>query len=251
VLVSDGVTWGTAEEGSDAIYQLAVDEPGQLLTVILVGSDEADLDLRVVGYDEDGFETMAGSSFESGSVEIVSQAVAAPGLYQVIVEPYAGGGEYFILTRLEDPRTVAGQWAVDAEATSEYSDGDWSAVQAIGEPDAEAGMDDPLTWVAEEAESGLQTLTLSYEWPVVPYAVNIYENLNPGAVVSVAAYALEDDVWVTLWEGIADTEGMSSAVFSPPLAEADFTTDAIRIELDTDAVSGWNEIDAVELFGRP
>ncbi len=43
----------------------------------------------------------------------------------------------------------------------------------------------------------------------------------------------------------------SQYVFSPDVTPTDFAVDTIRIVLDTDAVDGWNEIDAVELLGRP
>ena len=38
--------------------------------------------------------------------------------------------------------------------------------------------------------------------------------------------------------------------FSPPLKGTDVVTDTLRVTIDTE-VTGWNEIDAVGLFGVP
>jgi hypothetical protein len=85
---------------------------------------------------------------------------------------------------------------------------------------------------------------------VRPSGVNIYESYNPGAVTMVEAFDDEAGEWVVLWEGSEPTEE-ALRVFSPELETPAFAATRIRLTLDSDAVGGWNEIDAVELVGRP
>ena len=252
IAVND-LTWGSVDGGRRVLYRLDVIEPVDFLTVALIGQTDVDLDLYISGYSDDGTSLPYMSGTTTGASEIVSMPLSEPGLYEIAVSAQYSdeGGDFVLLTRIENPNLLAGQWAVDATATSQYGEEDYSALQATGAPDTPLSRDAETAWAPEATEAGEQTLELTYEHAVVPYAVRIYETYNPGAVISVEAYDAENDAWVTLWEGGPTALEEPMQVFSPELDEVDFATDAIRIVLDTDAVDGWNEIDAVQLAGRP
>lgn len=243
-------TWDQIGPGETAFYRLAVDAPDQLLTVILVGNPAAELDLAVTWVDPDTGQLQTASSTGEGSVEVVSQSRTVPGLYQVAVQAGAVGGPYLLMVRLEDPSLLGSQWAIEATASSQYGETSYSATQATGAPDTPVPGDFPTAWAPENPDDGLQTLELRYAHPVFPTAIRIYETYNPGAVVAVEAYNGEADEWVTLWSG-QDPSQEAPAAFSPPITPTDFATDRLRLTLDTDVVPGWNEIDAVQLIGRP
>ncbi len=248
----NGLTWGSVSRGEEVAYRLEATESGGLLTVALIGPEEVDLDLRFAGYDENGMTLAYGSSFSIGSDEIVSAVLEEPGIYEVVVSAeFSDGGNYVLLVRLEDPGLLAGQWASEAEASSQYGEDGYSALQATGEPNTPAAGDFDTAWASEAAEAGEQTLDLTYENSVVPSAINIHETYNPGSIIAVEAYDSDAEEWVALWEGEAAATEETIRVFSPELAVPGFATNAIRLVLDTDAVEGWNEIDAVELLGRP
>ena len=248
----NGLTWGSVEEGQEVVYGLEIPEGGSLLTVAVVGQEGMDPDLRLAGYDEDGYELAYASGYSIGLSEIIGAPVEEPGIYEIVVSAeYSDGGDYVLLTRLEDPNQMARQWATEAEASTQYGDDDYSALQAAGAPNTPSAGDFATAWAPQESDGGEQTLELTYEHSVIPYAVNIHENYNPGAVIAVEAYDAENDEWVVLWDGEAAALEEPLRVFSPELSAADFATNAIRLVLDTDAVTGWNEIDAVELLGRP
>lgn len=139
------------------------------------------------------------------------------------------------------------QWAVGARASSEYTDTSWSAEQATGEPDTLKDGDLSTAWASKEKDAGAEWLELDYATEVRPLTVRIHETFNPGAVVKVEAMA--SDEWVVLWEGKDGT------AVSPGWLEVPVTCNApirkLRVTLDTASVPGWNEIDAVELVGRP
>ncbi len=150
-----------------------------------------------------------------------------------------------------DPSRIAGQWATGAEASSQYGDDGYSAAQTTGEPDTPVAGDYNTAWAPKEKNAGEETLELTFEHSVIPAAVNIHETDNPGAVISVAVFDPEDEEWVTVWEGDSEEVNESMRVFSPELDDVDFATNAVLLTLDTDLVEGWNEIDAVQLEGRP
>jgi hypothetical protein len=220
--------------------------------VILVGPTEGDLDLRLSGYNELGHSLASASGFSSGSVEVVAAVLSEPGTYEISVNSFiADAVDYVLVGRLEDPNRIAAQWAIDAAASSEYGTDTYSALQATGEPDTLSASDAPTAWASQSADAGEEYLELLYEFPVIPFEINIYENYNPGAIVAVEVFDLENEEWVVVWEGEAGPADEESRVFSPELEPVDFATDGVRLILDTSAVPGWNEIDAVELVGRP
>ena len=141
------------------------------------------------------------------------------------------------------------QWACDATASSQYSDPDWGAKQATGKPDTMQGGDIRTAWAPATQDGGAEWLELTYETPVRPMQVRIRETYNPGAVVKVEAKDAKGE-WHTLWEGKDGTKEcpgwLEIAVTKPA-----WTCRVIKVHLDTSAVAGWNEIDAVELVGEP
>lgn len=90
------------------VYGFAIDKPGQLLSVLLASLDAADLDLSVVHYGPRGTTVHSLSSASTGSAEIVSQAGADAGIYEVRVRAYGEGGDFGLLVRVEDPASLLG-----------------------------------------------------------------------------------------------------------------------------------------------
>jgi hypothetical protein len=234
----------------DNIYLLPIEEGNQLLSVALVGPADVDFDLSVDGYNARGDTILSLAGYSSGSAEIVSYIVTEPGNYVVTVSPsYAeDGGYYFLQAQVVDPRLFGGQWAIDAVASSEGTDG--AALQAAGPSDTFSG-DSATAWAAAEDDAGTETLELTFTVPVVPHLIGIAESLNPGAITQIEAYDLDNDAWVTIYTGDAAPIEEATRFFIPDLTAVDFATDQLRLTLDTSAVPGANQIDAVQLFGRP
>lgn len=233
-------------------HRMVVDEAGQIVTVLLAGSENGDLDLRISGYNELGRSTVMEYGFSSGSVEAISFVAPEAGTLEISVISYSDETvNYAVVGYLEDPRRIVGLWAIDAAASSEYDVDEYSALQATGAPDTPGPGSSPAAWAALEADAGEEILELAYAFPLIPAEINIYESDNPGAIFAVQIYDLAADEWLTVWEGEPGPLDQPSRVFSIDLPPSDILTDGVRIFLDTTAVSGWNEIDAVQLRGRP
>ncbi|HZU99087.1 MAG TPA: hypothetical protein VFF73_20440 [Planctomycetota bacterium] len=140
------------------------------------------------------------------------------------------------------------QWAVTATASSEYTDGDWSAMQATGEPNTLACGDLPTAWASKEPNAGPEWLELTYGEPVRPVAVRIRETFNPGAIVKVEARD-GNNAWHTLWQG-NDATAECPGWLSVECAAPEWRARTIKVTLDTTRGRSWCEIDAVGLVGE-
>lgn len=244
--------WDVVEAGKNKSYTVDITEERQLLVISMVAGPDVDMDLTAQMLDANGNSVASLSSYNSGSVEIMSQVIQEPGLLQVTVNGgYTSEDTPFVLwINLQSPDEVAAQWAVEAEASSVFGEDGYSAAQATGAPNVPEAADDSRAWASENADGSTETLELGYANAVMPTRVRIYESFNPGAVSMVEALDIENEEWVVLWEGSEAAEE-EIRVFSPELEEADFRTNRIRVTIDSDAVPGWNEIDAVQLLGTP
>lgn len=128
--------------------------------------------------------------------------------------------------------------------STEYSPDSWSAQRALGAPDVyPAGGDNAGAWASTGADDRREFLELGFE-PHRITALDIFETYNPGAVTRIEVMTVSG-TRRTIYQ--AAPEAMSRPSFqrhvdigctAEPIA-------AVRVELDSAAVPGWNEIDAV------
>jgi hypothetical protein len=118
----------------------------------------------------------------------------------------------------------------------------YQAVQATGPPNVPSpGSDSALAWCPASENNGIEWLELSYEKSVSAAELRIHASFNPGAIARIliggSSGALQE---------LPIPPGPPLAVqtlpISPPLEIS-----RIKLELDTAAVPGWNQIDAVAL----
>jgi hypothetical protein len=266
--------------GAQASYLVEVTEPDQFVIVVLAGPADQDLDLTIMRYADGGLADSDSAASLSGR-EVVGLFSEEPGVYIVVVDgSWADASEYVLLAStgaladLIDGASAGSaaataapssaglssagaagvgaaieQWAIGAEASSEYGVDSWSAQQATGPADTPEPGDKITAWAAASADAQVETLTLIFEQPVIPTGIEIYESYNPGAVARVEVLDRNSDAWVVVWEGAADTALEELAVFAPELQAVDFATDQVRLTIDEPLIAGWNEIDAVKLIG--
>ncbi len=141
---------------------------------------------------------------------------------------------------------IFSQWAVAAEASSEYSKPGWSAMRATGAPDVDACADDSNAWASARG-NGLAWLELTYEEPVYATEVRIYQNLGRGGIARVLLIDANGGQHI-VWEG-TDSADICPGVLSISVPRQEFRTVGVRIELDESRTGFWNQIDAVELVG--
>jgi len=141
------------------------------------------------------------------------------------------------------------QFATGATASSEFPGHYHSAMHATGSPNTSRCGDLSSAW-ASSSLHGQDWLHLTYDQPVVPTRIAIYQTYHPGAVTRVE---------------MLDEAGNSYAVYEAdptPVSECPYILEfmtqgvtvpvnAIRITIDQRNHNGWNGIDAVRLVGEP
>lgn len=143
------------------------------------------------------------------------------------------------------------QWAIDAKASSQYGSNSWSALQMTGAPNTYPQHGDKDTaWAPSYANSGMEWVELTYPEAVVVERVDIYETYNPGAITKVELIDASGTSHL-VWQGKAAALTPAQArVFQVQNHTTRIPSNKVRITLETDKVSGWNEIDAVGLLGK-
>jgi hypothetical protein len=140
------------------------------------------------------------------------------------------------------------QWAISARASSQYGDPNWAASQAIGEPNVFDCGDNTNAW-ASLANDTVDWIELTFNTPVVPSEINIYQSFNPSQVVEVQMIATDGSKTVA-WEGYPEAVENCPDVMSIYDLTKNVMVNKVRITIDQRVNGwGWNEIDAVELVG--
>ena len=153
-----------------------------------------------------------------------------------------------------DPK---GQWAVSAKASTTYSSdldntsSGYHPFRATGAPDTHSYGDSDTSWATKESNAGLEWIELEYAKPINASAIKIRQNFNPGAIINVDLYD-ETGSSHNIWKGPDATQYKPSTIswLIIPFEKTAFKTQRVKITLATNAVSGWNEIDAVQLIGE-
>jgi hypothetical protein len=150
-----------------------------------------------------------------------------------------------------NPPAVAGQeirqWATSAEASSQYGDSDWSALQATGAPNTPQCGDVGTAWASLGSDE-VAWLQLTYATPVRASQVNVIQTYYPNQVAKVE---LIDTAGLahTIYTGQPQQIDQCPYTLSIQVQGADYLAAAVRITIDQSVVQEWNEIDAVELVG--
>lgn len=118
----------------------------------------------------------------------------------------------------------------------------WGPEQATGAPDSFQYGDMETAWASLTPDAQEEWLALLFD-PVMGTAIQIYETFNPGAVSKVTILTAEGKER-TIYEAPAQVLPKTPRVFEVPL-NGEETIIEVKLALDSPAVPGWNEIDAV------
>lgn len=188
-------------------------------------------------------------------------APAAPAADAAVQDEEAAAKKKAIERALAEETIVSdakGQWATSATASSTYA-GDkdpastvsYAPMQVVGKPDVERYGDDGRSWAAAQADAGIEWLQVEFAKPVSATELRVRQSYAPGAIIKLE---LIDEAGSrhTVWEGVDDARYDPSTVewFKRSFAATAYKAKAARITLATNAIQGWNEIDAVQLIGE-
>ncbi len=142
---------------------------------------------------------------------------------------------------------------IDFEFLGERAPGNgkrsWGPEQAIGEPDTDGAGDIVTAWASLTPDDDDEWLLLHFDRAIDARIVEIHETYNPGAVVKITAFNADGEE-VLAWEGEDPTPTTEDRGISIIPIDIDFVTDTIKVYIDSPAVPGWNEIDAIGLHDK-
>ena len=134
-----------------------------------------------------------------------------------------------------------------------YATPSWHVDQVLGKPDTPAQGDIPTAWASKTQDSQKEWLLLKYRWFVKPSSIEIHETYNPGAITKVTMFDWRGKEHV-VWEGKSIVSARTSPKLNVIPIKNSFLTRKVKLYIDSPAVTGWNEIDAVGLIdddGQP
>lgn len=136
----------------------------------------------------------------------------------------------------------------------------WGPEQATGAPNTLIAGDQITAWASATTDGQDEWLLLDFALPVRAQSVVIYESYNPGAVYKISSFrgiGPAGDLGtteMTLWDGqdpvVVGSNGIGVAEIPLPRSDESGeieSLDTIKIYIESTAVAGWNEIDAVGL----
>lgn len=136
--------------------------------------------------------------------------------------------------------------------SSQFSPTSWSAAQALGEENVYPDYGDfNKAWASLKADENREFLVLGLDIPQTAKTIEIYETFNPGAVDSVFIRNADTGQWIKVYSKPVNTDIIQQErIFGIFLNETTFLIDAVRVAVNSPAVEGWNEIDAVAITGQ-
>lgn len=169
--------------------------------------------------------------------------VAAAGL---LAGTLSGGAERPVSDETRTELTVRRLSGVELVVLSPRQSGkrSFSPEQVEGPPDVRQAGDNSQAWASQTTDGQVEWLLCEYENAVQVRAVIVHETFNPGALVKVSAFNPAGDE-VVAWEGDDPTPRGKPRGISVIPVKLDFPVQRIKLTIDSPAVPGWNEIDAV------
>ncbi len=153
-------------------------------------------------------------------------------------------GESVTLTA-ETPN-VKPRWATSViRFSNQYSANEWGSKRALGAPDVYPTYGDiQYAWSPTNPDNAREFLELRFANSGPINFINIYETFNPGAVDTV--YVKDaTGVWVRVYADNALPADQEARILNIPIPLTTFNVIDIRIAMNSAAVPGFNEIDAV------
>jgi len=131
--------------------------------------------------------------------------------------------------------------------SSEYGPGSYGSTQIKGAPNVyPSSGDESAAWAQKEVDTPNEFIIVGYTTPVVADSVWVFETFNPGAISKITVTAA-DGPHVVYENMDPKAIGQCSHVLSVSTKTCS-PISAVRIDVASDKVSTYNELDAVGLL---
>lgn len=132
--------------------------------------------------------------------------------------------------------------------SSQYG-GNWSANQVLGAPNVYPKYGDlPGAWASQSQDNQREFLELQFNNPEKINGIVIFQNYNPGAIDSVLIKNPNNGKWELVFYKKAEIQGEYAIALSISFPTTSFPVSEVRLAINSPAVPGFNEIDAIGLL---
>jgi hypothetical protein len=139
------------------------------------------------------------------------------------------------------------RWATGVLAfSSQFTATNWSAQQALGYPDTYPRYGDLTTsWASATADGQREFIELTYADPAVANYVAVLETLAPGAIDKIETWNPVSSSYDLVWAHPASPAAFVARLWVATFPTTTYPVSRIRLSLNSPAVAGFDEIDAV------
>jgi beta-lactamase regulating signal transducer with metallopeptidase domain len=166
---------------------------------------------------------------------------------QILVDPVTGEVTQ-APAAAADPAPAPGA-APQEGAVSQANKRAWGPEQAVGAPDTPGAGDIQTAWASLTQDGQKEWLICEYAEPVLATAIVVHETYNPGSLEKVSVFD-EEGQEQEVWTGTDPTPRTAARGISIIPIKTKFNVQKIKLYLDSPAVPGWNEIDAIGLRSK-
>ena len=152
------------------------------------------------------------------------------------------------LQLIKDTLPSISQWASEVvDFSSQYGSQDWAATQVLGEPNTPSCSDARTAWAPGPKNSGNEFVRVRFAKAVLFPTIGVHETLGAGTVRKIVLWDAEGNgTEFDVQDPLRKCPGVARFQFD----EYTKPVNEFTVVLDTRAVSGWNEIDAISLSGN-
>lgn len=129
--------------------------------------------------------------------------------------------------------------------SSQWGTSSWSAFQATGAPNTNSCGDITTAWASASADGQREFLELGYSTPQNVASIIVIETYNPGAVDTIYLRNASNGSWNMVFSQTAASVAACPRNFVVNITPTSYLVNAVRLAINSPAVFGWNEIDAV------
>lgn len=141
------------------------------------------------------------------------------------------------------------QWASSVVGfSSEWSSTSWSAAQALGAPDTFAYGDIATAWTSKSSNGTLEWISVGFDTAVYANGATVRETSGNGFVYQIDAIDTLGKLH-KVWDGIDTSAANVPFDFSVSWNTTSFLVAGLKVYVDTNSTTTWEEIDAIRLSG--
>ena len=157
----------------------------------------------------------------------------------------------FIINDEQKPLTQFGDGIIEFSTEFSAAPGPWSSFVVLGAPDTYPEYGDHQTaWASKTKDEADEMIAIAFDTAQYVNNISIYETFNPGAVAAVSVRNKENGSWVPVYDqGYTTGLPAESRIMEINFTTTNFLVDAVKINLASRQIKGWNEIDAVSIKG--